>query len=257
MAERNESHVSPEPFVELGDLNNSSTDQQQAAVNALHVENMEGRQELAGSEVPQTQLEEAQQSQIPATAIESQTTPNKGGIPPISLPPAAVRRDTEAIGPSTDLPTPMLRATTNTGPVMQFTLLLASTGTRHPYQLNERYLEKRNVHAKGSDGQFDPSSISVYTLKELVLKDWRDDWDAKPTSPSAIRLIFFGQLLADNATLKDCRLNTEGSPNVLHVTVKPQEIMDEEEAAGKGGKSSIRRGRGGDDRTPGCRCVIL
>lgn len=173
MAERNESHVSPEPFVELGDLPTQNTDQHETAAAAPHVENMEGRQELARSEVPQTQLEEAQQSQIPATATD-QTTSKKGGIPPISLPPAAVRRDTEAIGPSTDLPTPMLRATTNTGPVMQFTLLLASTGTRHPYQLNERYLEKRNVHAKGSDGQFDPSSISVYTLKELILKDWRE-----------------------------------------------------------------------------------
>lgn len=174
MAEHNESHVSPEPFVELGDLTTQNADQQQVSVDAPRVENTEGRQELAAEEVSHIQPEEAHQSQVPATATDSQFTSNKAGIPPISLPPAAVRKDSEAIGPSTDLPTPMLRATTNTGPVMQFTLLLASTGTRHPYQLNERYLEKRNVHAKGSDGQFDPSSISVYTLKELILKDWRD-----------------------------------------------------------------------------------
>jgi len=174
MAESNGSHVSPTPFVELGDLTTQEPDQHQAAVDAPHVATMEGRQELAANEIPHTQLEEAQQSQMPATATDSQINPNAGGIPPISLPPAAVRRDTEAIGPSTDLPTPMLRSTTNTGPVMQFTLLLASTGTRHPYQLNERYLDKRNVHAKGPDGQFDPSSISVYTLKELILKDWRE-----------------------------------------------------------------------------------
>jgi len=55
----------------------------------------------------------------------------------------------------------------------------------------------------------------------------------------------------------DCKLHLDGTTNVIHVTVKPQEIMDEEEAAGKGGKHSFSRDRDGADRTPGCRCVIL
>jgi len=176
MAETNDSHISPTPFVALGDYNTQDqTEQRQTSVGAPNLETMEGRQELPDNEISQTHphLEERQESQKPAIAADGQPASNIP--PPITLPPAAIsRKDSEAIGPSTDLPTPMLRTTTNTGPVMQFTLLLASTGTRHPYQLNERYLAKRNVQAKGSDGQFDPSAISVYTLKELILKDWRD-----------------------------------------------------------------------------------
>lgn len=96
--------------------------------------------------------------------------------PPITIPPHALtRQETEAIGPPTDLPTPMLATPMSSlgGPVVQFTLLLASTGTRHPYQLNERYLTKRNVKAD-EGGQFDPTIISIYTLKELIWKDWRE-----------------------------------------------------------------------------------
>jgi len=176
MENTNESHVAPTPFVELGNEDTQvQTGQHQTSADAQNLETMEGRQQLPDNEASQLfpHQEETQQSQKAAIAGDGQIASNIP--PPITLPPAAIsRKDSEAIGPSTDLPTPMLRSTTNTGPVMQFTLLLASTGTRHPYQLNERYLAKRNVQAKGSDGQFDPSAISVYTLKELILKDWRD-----------------------------------------------------------------------------------
>lgn len=99
------------------------------------------------------------------------------------------------------------------------------------------------------------------------------DWDTKPSSPSAIRLIYFGQLLSDNASLKgfivliafywtmmltsftDCKFNLEGATNVVHVSVRPQEVIDDEDA-GKS-KASMSRDRDGSERTPGCRCVIL
>lgn len=109
---------------------------------------------------------------------ELATTTQSDFLPPLTIPPAALtRKDTEAIGPSTDLPTPMLGSHPSAlaaGPVVQFTLLLASTGTRHPYQINERYLSKRSVKAEGEGGVFDPTVISVYTLKELIWKDWRE-----------------------------------------------------------------------------------
>ena len=50
------------------------------------------------------------------------------------------------------------------------TLLLHSTETRHPYVINEKYLSKRNVKVTDND----PVNMSVYTLKELIWRDWRE-----------------------------------------------------------------------------------
>lgn len=87
--------------------------------------------------------------------------------------------------------------------VCNITLLLP-TGARHPYKLDEKYLSKRNVTVpeKTETGRMDPFSISIYTLKELILREWRDEWDNKPASPSSIRLIHFGKLLEDKEQLK-------------------------------------------------------
>lgn len=88
-------------------------------------------------------------------------------------------------------------------PVCTITLLLP-TGARHPYRIDEKYLSKRGVDIPDvtEAGKKDPFSISVYKLKELILREWRDDWEAKPASPSSIRLIHFGKLLDDKEQLK-------------------------------------------------------
>lgn len=87
--------------------------------------------------------------------------------------------------------------------MLVITLLLTS-GARHPYKIDERYLTKRNVNVPGATqaGRKDPYSISVYTLKELILREWRDEWEVQPSSPSSIRLIYFGRLLDDKTPLK-------------------------------------------------------
>lgn len=41
----------------------------------------------------------------------------------------------------------------------------------------------------------------------------------------------------------------------MHMTVKPQEVVDEEDA--KGAKAQYSQGRDASERSPGCRCVIL
>lgn len=51
----------------------------------------------------------------------------------------------------------------------------------------------------------------------------------------------------------ECRFQTE-VPNVVHMTVKPQEVVDEEDA--KTGKGGGRRD-GEEEAHAGCRCVIL
>jgi hypothetical protein len=96
----------------------------------------------------------AQSSQAAATAA--------------TLPAPLNRSETEAIGPSTD--TPAAVPDSSNGPVVVIMLLLPSTGARHPYKIDERYLRKRNVVVD----DMDPYNINVYTLKELIWRDWRE-----------------------------------------------------------------------------------
>ncbi|KAF3034984.1 hypothetical protein E8E12_001627 [Didymella heteroderae] len=146
------------------------------------------------------------------------------------------RTETEAaLGPSTD--GPAANPDNSNGPTVVIMLLL-TTGARHPYKIDEKYLNKRNVKVD----EMDPYKISVYQLKELIWRDWREEWEPRPTSPSSIRLIHFGRMLDDNSLLKDCRFQTE-APNVVHMTIKPQEVVDEEENA-KTGKSAKTRDDG-------------
>ncbi|KAI1383628.1 uncharacterized protein F4822DRAFT_83249 [Hypoxylon trugodes] len=129
-------------------------------------------------------------------------------------------------------------------------MLLLTSGARHPFRIDEKYLAKRNVTVTGrtEDGKLDPFSITVYTLKELILRDWRKEWDQPPREPSAIRLIHFGKLLEDRNQLSHYHFST--TRNVVHMTIKPQDLIDEEEAAKKVKDSGSHSGRSG------C-CVIL
>ncbi|KAK0665242.1 ubiquitin-related domain-containing protein [Cercophora samala] len=164
--------------------------------------------------------------------------------------------DSLSIEPTAALPPPAIsNSVSPSSPVCTITLLLP-TGARHPYKIDEKYLSKRGVdipeYLEGG-GVKDPFSISVYKLKELILREWRDEWEGRPASPTSIRLIHFGKLLDDKEPLKKYQLSKD-APNVVHMSVRPAEMMEEDEGA-KGGKASSREGRtreGGG----GC-CVIL
>ncbi|GAQ42783.1 hypothetical protein AtubIFM55763_009402 [Aspergillus tubingensis] len=135
----------------------------------------------------------------------------------------------------------------DTGPSLVITLLLI-TGSRHPFKIDGKYLRKRSVNVEN----YDPFAMSVYTLKELIWREWRQDWEPRPSSPSSIRLISFGKLLDDKAPLSDSKFSRD-APNVVHMTVKPQEIVDEEDAKSK---PQYTRERESSERSPGCRCII-
>ncbi|KAI6713467.1 hypothetical protein JHW43_003945 [Diplocarpon mali] len=185
-------------------------------------------------------------SNIPATERHpsAKPTPSAGESSSGAAPP-------EAITPSTE--GSLSTATTDAGPVLAITLLLG-TGARHLYKIDEKYLGKRNVDVPGltETGKKDPFSISVYTLKELILREWREEWEAQPSNPTNIRLIYFGRLLDDKSPLRECKFHPE-SANVVHMTVRPQDIVDEEDAA-KG--KAIARDRDGTERQGACRCVV-
>ena len=57
-----------------------------------------------------------------------------------------------------------------------------------------------------------------------------------------------------NITILDCKFEIGTTPHVVHMTIKPQDIVDDEDA--KGSKTG-GRDRDGNERSLGCRCVIL
>ncbi|KAF2199938.1 ubiquitin-like protein [Delitschia confertaspora ATCC 74209] len=199
-----------------------------------------------GTETAQIRLKTDDNVQHTEASLSSE--PEVSSDPSIAIsPPGLQRSETEAIGPSTDAPA--AKPDPSNGPVVIITLLLTASGARHPYKIDEKYLKKRNVNVENMD----PYNISVYTLKELIWRDWREEWEPRPTSPSSIRLIHFGRMLDDKAPLKECRFQNE-APNVVHMTVKPQEIVDEEDA--KTGKGGSRRDVE-EEQHAGCRCVVM
>ncbi|KAI1168662.1 ubiquitin-related domain-containing protein [Nemania serpens] len=150
-----------------------------------------------------------------------------------------------------DLTIDPVETTPNSGIPAVNIMLQLTNGARHPFRIDEKYLTKRNVTVTGKtdDGSMDPATITVYTLKELILRDWRKEWEEPPREPSSIRLIHFGKLLEDRNQLSHYRFSTT-SKNWVHMTVKPQDLLDEEEAAKKVKESSSHSGRSG------C-CIIL
>lgn len=60
-------------------------------------------------------------------------------------------------------------------------------------------------------------------------------------------------MLDDKSALKECKFNSE-TPNVVHMTVKPQEIIEEEDVKQTGKHN--RRGSDGERGSFRC-CVIL
>jgi hypothetical protein len=114
----------------------------------------------------------AQQTQATESIVPT-AAPSKPP-PPTDL----SRSESEAIGPSTD--TPATNPDNANGPVVVIMLLL-TTGARHPYKIDEKYLKKRNVEVE----DMDPYNISVYTLKELIWRDWREGQYSDSTFPGA------------------------------------------------------------------------
>lgn len=64
------------------------------------------------------------------------------------------------------------------GPTLLLNILLTSGG-KHPFKLDSKYLRKREVNVADND----PFSMSVYTLKELIWREWRSGM-CRPENPT-------------------------------------------------------------------------
>lgn len=153
--------------------------------------------------MPNQANEPASTTEASTTGVQNDALSSESRVVGAGTAPELSRLDSVAIGPSSLTPSTSALASNSANPVCIITLLLTS-GARHPYKLDEKYLTKRNVDVPGvtENGKKDPFSISVYTLKELILREWREEWEAQPSSPSSIRLIHFGRLLDDKTPLK-------------------------------------------------------
>lgn len=72
--------------------------------------------------------------------------------------------------------TPAVKETEETGPELVITLLL-TTGARHPFRIDRKYLRRRSVKVDNDD----PFNMSVYTLKELIWREWRAGMEVAKT----------------------------------------------------------------------------
>lgn len=137
-------------------------------------------------------------------AAEASTSAAGGVLETPRVPPAAVLRTTTANSQVLNQDDEIAPVTSATGALVCNITLLLPTGNRHPFKIDDRYLTKRGVEVPDvtDAGTKDPFSISVYKLKELILREWREDWESKPASPSSIRLIHFGRMLDDKEPLK-------------------------------------------------------
>ncbi|KAI9858017.1 MAG: hypothetical protein M1824_004482 [Vezdaea acicularis] len=85
----------------------------------------------------------------------------------------------------------------DTGPQVNITFLMV-TGSRREWKFDRRSLEKKDVAVPEGN----PFKISIYALKQLMVREWPEEWGTKPSAPGAIRLIMLGKLLDDNSTLE-------------------------------------------------------
>lgn len=58
-------------------------------------------------------------------------------------------------------------------------------------------------------------------------------------------------MLDDKSALKECKFNAE-APNVVHMTVKPQEIVEDEDV-----KQTGKHRRGSDGERGSFRCCVI
>lgn len=95
----------------------------------------------------------------PSTATQPTDGPKHEGLETVNI--------TEE-GESSDQTQAVKETAEEAGPELVITLLL-TTGARHPFKIDKKYLKRRSVKVENDD----PFNMSVYTLKELIWREWR------------------------------------------------------------------------------------
>ena len=154
--------------VEMADLGSQSVAQIGSSQSLLHQPTFPvSSQESKEDENPNAGVQEA--NSTGAEKELSSAQPVSSGDQHAKPQPLTREQTHPAIGAAIDQPMPNLNASEIEAATLMITLLL-HTGARHPYKIDEKYLKKRNVSVADNN----PINMSVYTLKELIWRDWRD-----------------------------------------------------------------------------------
>ena len=117
------------------------------------------------------QQQQQQEGQIGTATSTNEISPAQQGAGTVATTTTTrISEDESAIGPATEKPHANIDALPTSEPQLVITLLLHSTDTRHPYIINGKYLRRRNVQVADDD----PVNLTVYNLKDLIWRDWRD-----------------------------------------------------------------------------------
>ena len=130
-----------------------------------------GETESAPVTAPPTTINPPQTfDNAPAVALAQQTTPpSMDAEEPKTAPGTSTEHSDDGSGKEVE-------EDADAGPSLVITLLL-TTGSRHPFTIDGKYLKKRSVNVENSD----PFLMSVYTLKELIWREWRSGKSLTPT----------------------------------------------------------------------------
>lgn len=126
------------------------TETSQEASAAIEKPTTSGDNSAAAASVAPSEAETAR----PTNAANSEVSDSKAAVP-----------EGESMS---EQPTAPAKEAEDEGPSLVITLLLI-TGARHPFKIDGKYLRKRAVNVEN----YDPFRMSVYTLKELILREWR------------------------------------------------------------------------------------
>ncbi|ORX34038.1 ubiquitin-related domain-containing protein [Kockovaella imperatae] len=108
---------------------------------------------------------------------------------------------------------------------------------------------------------FEPEQ-TVGRTKELIWSMWPSQWTepAQPPSPSFLRILHGGRILADESTLASNNIPSSTSsaqPTVIHISVRSFSLRPEDDPQ-KGSHLPGQAGRNGrGDDVGGCKCVIM
>lgn len=217
----------PNDAVQMEVIDQSSADKAQPKTDSPPANHTADATQPADSQPTPANAQGDKPADQPTAGAEApETAAGQDDAPP---PPSKEEDDSAlAIGPAQDDINGAAASAPDAPPICNITLLLTSGG-RHPYRIDAKYLNRRNVAMPDvtEHGHPDPFSISIYTLKELILREWRADWDAKPASPSSIRLIHFGKLLDDKEQLKSESRPSRRSPANASYSVRSANMMSQ------------------------------